>query len=89
MFFGYFNLFFNINGKNLKELSKDHGTVAHLSRVTDQFVREGLIVKEKKEREVELILTEAGEEFLEILQKYHDFATEQLKRVKNDSPKED
>jgi len=85
-FFGnqrYFKLFFNIDKKNLRELSKDHGTVSHLSTVTDQLVREGLINKTTKGREVEISLTKEGKEFMEILRSFHDFATKQMDKIKN------
>ena len=85
-FFGskrYFNLFFEINGKNIIHLSKKHGTVSHLSTVTDQLVREGLITKEQKGREVEILLTDEGKEFLEIIRKFDDFAVAQLKKIKS------
>jgi len=85
-FFGnkrYFKLFFNIDGKNLRELSKDHGTVSHLSTVTDQLVREGLITKKTKGREVELSLTDEGKEFMEILRSFYEFAEKQMEKIKN------
>jgi len=86
-FFGnqrYFKLFFDIDGKNLKELSsKDHGTISHLSTVTDQLVREGLITKKVKGREVEISLTKEGKEFIEILRTFYNFATKQMDKIKN------
>ena len=81
-FFGnqrYFKLFFDLNGKNLHELSKKHGTISHLSVVTDQLSREGLIIKERIGREVELKLTPEGEEFKKILISFYEFSKKQLK----------
>ena len=85
-FFGnqrYFKLFFNIDKKNLRELSKDHGTVSHLSNVTDQLAREGLIEKKRKGREIEIHLTEEGKEFLLILREFDKFAKKQMEKIKN------
>jgi len=78
----YVNLFFCINKKNLVELSKKHGTISHLSNVTDQLVREELIKKEKKGREIEISLTEEGKEWLSILEQANNFATKQLKKIR-------
>ena len=80
----YFKLFFSIDKKNIMELSKDHGTISHLSNVTDQFVREGLIEKSKKGREIEINLTEDGKEFMKILMDFNDFATKQIEKVKKE-----
>ena len=86
-FFGnqrYFKLFFDINGKNIRELSKKHGTISHLSVVTDQFKREGLITKVLNGREVDIKLTEAGEEFKKILRTFDNFAKKQLEKIKGE-----
>jgi len=80
----YFKLFFDINGKNIRELSKKHGTISHLSVVTDQFKREGLITKEPNGREVDIKLTEAGEDFKKILRTFDNFAKKQLEKIKGD-----
>jgi len=80
----YFKLFFDINGKNIRELSKKHGTVSHLSVVTDQFKREGIITKEQNGREVDIKLTEEGEEFKKILRTFDNFAKKQLDKVKGE-----
>ena len=79
----YFRLFFEIDKKNLRELSKHHGTVSHLSTVTNQLVREGLITKTTKGREVEIALTKEGKEFIEILKTFYNFAEKQLNKIKN------
>ena len=87
-FFGnqrYFKLFFDINGKNLRDLSKKHGTVSHLSTVTDQFKREGLVTKVPNGREVDIKLTEEGEEFKKILRTFDNFATKQLEKIKGEA----
>lgn len=78
----YFKLFFSIDKKNIKDLSKEHGTVSHLSTVTDQLVRELLIKKVKKGREIEIVLTKDGKEFLEILKAFDDFAKKQKEKIK-------
>ena len=82
----YFFLFFDINNKNLRELSKKHGTVSHLSIVTDQFTREGLITKEPKGREVEILLTNKGKELSKKLKDIYDFTEREIKlqEVKNE-----
>lgn len=81
----YFKLFFDINGKNLRDLSKKHGTVSHLSTVTDQLTKEGLITKEIDGREVDIKLTKEGEEFKEILRTFDNFAKKQLDKIKKES----
>ena len=89
-FFGnqrYFKLFFSIDKKNITELSKDHGTVSHLSNVTDQLVRELLVKKVKKGREIEIQLTEDGKEFKEILRAFDNFAKKQMEKIKNQEVK--
>jgi len=83
----YLKLFFEIDGKNLKELSKKHGTVSHLSTVTNQLVRELLITKETKGREIEISLTEEGKEFKKILVEFDDFARKQLEKIKSQEVK--
>lgn len=78
----YFLLFFNIENKNIRELSKKYGTVSHLSIVTDQLVKEGLINKIKKGREVEIEITEQGLEFLKLLRKLYNFMILQENKFK-------
>ena len=80
----YFKFFFDINGKNIKELSKKHGTISHLSVVTDQLKKEGLITKVTVGREVDIKLTEKGEEFKKILRTFDNFATKQMEIVKKE-----
>jgi predicted transcriptional regulator len=71
-----------MNKRNLTELSKKHGTIAHLCNVTDQWKKEGLIKKEKKGREIEINLTEKGKELFELLDKINNFAQDQIKQIK-------
>ena len=71
----YVKLMFSLNGKNIKQLSKEVDmTTSHLSNVMDQFLREGLIEKEKQGREVDIKITERGKELIEILRKYDELA---------------
>ena len=47
----YVRLMFLINGKNIRQLSKEVDmTTSHISNVMDQFAKEGLIEKERKGR---------------------------------------
>lgn len=83
----YVRLMFSINGKNIRQLSKEVDmTTSHLSNVMDQFKREGLVEKEKKGREVEVKLTEKGHELIELLRKYEELANRKIK--KEDKEKE-
>ena len=80
----YVKLMFLINGKNIRQLSKEvNMTTSHLSNVMDQFSKEGLVVKERKGREVEVKITEKGQELVEVLRDYDEIATRKL----NDVPK--
>ena len=80
----YVKLIFVMNGKNIRQLSREvNMTTSHLSNVMDQFSKEGIIVKEKKGREVELQLTEKGQELLEILRAYHEIAKREVKELNN------
>lgn len=65
----YFNFYFMIEKcKNIQNLSRMSGmTRSHLTRVTDQLVRENLIIKNQVGREAELELTKKGKEFKELL----------------------
>jgi len=84
-FFGnkrYFSLFFDLDKKHIKDLAKKHGTVSHLSNVTDQLAREGLIAKKINGRETEIELTEDGKEFQKILRIFYNFAEKQSKKIK-------
>lgn len=83
----YVKLMFSINGKNIRQLSKEVDmTTSHLSNVMDQFKKEGLVEKEKKGREVEVKLTEKGHELIELLRKYEELANRKIK--KEDKEKE-
>lgn len=69
----YVKLMFLIDGKNIRQLSRDvNMTTSHLSNVVDQFVREELVTKKQKGREVEISLTEKGKKVVEILREYDD-----------------
>ena len=76
----YVRLMFSINGKNIHQLSKEVDmTTSHLSNVMDQFAKEGLIEKERKGREVEIKVTEKGQELIEILRKYDELVERKIK----------
>jgi len=81
----YFKLYFLMQKDgNIHQLSREVDmTTSHLSIVTDQLEREGLIIKHRKGRECSIELTEAGKEFGEILRKYDELATELLNKIKN------
>ena len=70
---------FALNGKNIRQLSKEVDmTTSHLSNVMDQFAKEGIIEKERKGREVDIKVTEKGQELIEILRKYEEIANRQV-----------
>ena len=76
----YVKLMFLINGKNIRQLSKEvNMTTSHLSNVMDQFAKEGLVIKERKGREVEIKITEKGQELIEVLRAYDEIATRAIK----------
>ena len=76
----YVKLMFLINGKNIRQLSKEvNMTTSHLSNVMDQFSKEGLVVKERKGREVEIKITEKGQELIKVLRVYDEIATRKIK----------
>lgn len=57
--------------KNIHQLSKDiNMTTSHLSNVTDQWQREGIIIKNRVGREIELGLTDKGKEVLELVKDF-------------------
>ncbi len=71
---------FLIDGKNIRQLSKEvNMTTSHLSNVMDQFSKEGLVVKERKGREVEIKITEKGQELVEVLRAYDEIARRAIK----------
>ncbi len=55
-------------------------TTSHLSNVMDQFAKEGIIEKEKKGREVEIKVTEKGQELVEVLRNYDEIARREIKK---------
>jgi len=80
----YINLLFTLKkSKNLRNLSKDIDmTISHLSNVTDQWEREGLIKKIRVGREVDIEITKFGEEVIAVLQQFEDIANK-IKGEKN------
>ena len=75
---------FSINGKNIRQLSKEVDmTTSHLSNVMDQFAKEGIIEKERKGREIEIKITEKGQELIEVLRKYDEIARRDVKKLNN------
>ncbi len=77
----YVRLMFSINGKNIRQLSKQVDmTTSHLSNVMDQFAKEGIIEKERKGREVGIKVTEKGKELIEILRKFEELAERQINK---------
>jgi len=52
-------------------------TISHLSTVTDQWEKEDLITKERVGREVDMEITEKGEELCKLMKKFDDLATRQ------------
>ena len=77
----YVNLLFLMGKKkNIHQLSREIDmTTSHLSNVTDQWHREGIIVKVKNGREVELELTKKGEEIVTLLRKYDSISKKEIK----------
>jgi len=64
-------LFLMGKNKNMHQLSKEiNMTTSHLSNVTDQWQREGIIVKNLVGRELDINLTDKGKELVELLGKY-------------------
>jgi len=82
----YFKLYFSIvRCNNLRTLAKNSGmTIAHLSRVTDQLVKEGLLIKKPVGREVSIEYTEEGKKFNQILYEW----TKLHNKVQNKSQEE-
>lgn len=85
----YFKLYFLMEKtENIHELSRETDmTTSHLSIVTDQLEREGLIIKHRKGRECSIKLTDLGKEFGEILRKFDELASTQLNKIKNPEEK--
>jgi molybdenum-dependent DNA-binding transcriptional regulator ModE len=79
----YVNLLFLIGAdKNLHQLSKDADmTYSHLSNVTDQWQKEGIIVKIRKGREIEIKITEFGKKAIEIVREFDDLAKKQMEKI--------
>ncbi len=81
----YVRLLFSINGKNIYQLSRQvNMTTSHLSNVTDQWRKEGLVTKQKKGRETVIKTTDVAKELIEVLKKYDEIATEQLDKIKKE-----
>ena len=67
---------------NVRSLSKEvNMTTGHLSNVTDQWEREGIINKKRVGRETNLILTEKGKKVITLLQDFDKIATKQIKKL--------
>jgi len=82
----YVKLMFLINGKNIRQLSRESNmTTAHLSNVMDQFSKEGIVIKERKGREVDIHVTEKGQELIEVLRKFEEIAKRELKKETENS----
>jgi len=76
----YMKLMFSINGKNIRQLSKlVNMTTSHLSNVMDQFVKEGIIEKDKRGREVGIKITEKGQEIIDLLRKFEEIGKREIK----------
>jgi len=82
----YVNLFFTMQKeKNIHQLSrKVDMTSAHLSIVTDQLEKEGLIIKNRKGREVSIEITDLGKQFNEILLDFDALANKLKSNKKED-----
>jgi len=77
----YLKLMFSINRKNIRQLSRECDmTTSHLSNVMDQFSKEGIVLKERKGREVEITITKKGQEIIELLRKYDEIAKREVKK---------
>jgi predicted transcriptional regulator len=70
----YANLLFTLSkDKNIHQLSREvNMTTSHLSNITDQWQREGLLTKERKGRETEIHITAKGKEVMKLVQKFDD-----------------
>ena len=78
-------LFMMKSGKNLHKLSQEplvNMTSAHLSNVTDQWVKEGVITKKKIGREIEIGLTETGLVIVEMIKALEEVITKLLNKMK-------
>ena len=83
----YVNLLFMMGKeKNIHQLSREpkiNMTISHLSNVTDQWKKEGLITKKKSGRETEIKLTDIGKKVVEIVRSYDEIAVTQINKSKN------
>ncbi|MEK0335842.1 MAG: hypothetical protein QQN41_00195, partial [Nitrosopumilus sp.] len=64
-------------------------TISHLSNVTEQWKKEGLITKTKSGRETEIKLTEIGKKIVDIVRQYDEIAIIQINKSKNKAVKEE
>ncbi len=82
----YVNLLFMMGKeKNIHQLSREpkiNMTISHLSNVTDQWKKEGLITKTKSGRETEIKLTEVGKKLVEVVRAYDEIAVTQINKSK-------
>jgi DNA-binding MarR family transcriptional regulator len=85
----YANLLFSMQkDKNLHQLSREIDmTVSHLTNVTDQWEREGMLLKERKGREIELKITEFGKKVLEVVRRYDELATGKQNKSEGENKK--
>jgi len=88
----YMNLLFMLgNKRNIHQLSRDpkiNMTISHLSNVTDQWKKEGLITKTKSGRGTEIKLTDIGKQVEEIVRRYEEIAITQVNKLKNNKKEE-
>lgn len=72
----YANLLFMLRKpKNLREISREIDmTISHLSNVTDQWEKEGIIKKNRIGREVDIEITKFGEKVIDIVQQFENLA---------------
>jgi predicted transcriptional regulator len=82
----YVELFFAIKKeKTVNGLARKSGmTISHLSTVTDQWVKEGLILKKRKGREADISITKKGEKLWKLLEQYDALTKEETKEGENE-----
>jgi len=84
----YVDLLFMVgDNKNIHKLSREpkiNMTISHLSNVTNQWKKEGLIIKRKMGRETEMELTEFGIKFSKVLRELYSLIIGQLNKIKQE-----
>jgi predicted transcriptional regulator len=75
----YVEIFFMLKKhKNIKNLCKESGmTTSHLSTVTDQWEKEFLISKTRHGREVDIEITDKGEELCKLFIKFEKLSKQE------------